>query len=68
MSARFFASIAFLAPALLAAQPAKTWTPHLTPDGKPDLQGVWVSNAATPLERPKALEGKAKLTDAEVAR
>ena len=67
MSARFFASIAFLAPALLAAQPAKTWTPPLTPDGKPDLQGVWVSNAATPLERPKALEGKAKLTDAEVA-
>jgi hypothetical protein len=33
----------------------------------PDLQGIWVSNGATPLERPKALEGRAFLTDAEVA-
>ena len=35
--------------------------------GQADLQGVWVSNGATPLERPKALAGKATLTDAEVA-
>jgi hypothetical protein len=33
----------------------------------PDLQGVWVNNDATPLERPKALEGRQFLTDAEVA-
>ena len=33
----------------------------------PDLQGIWVNNDATPLERPKALEGKPLLTDAEVA-
>jgi hypothetical protein len=32
----------------------------------PDLQGVWVNNSATPLERPKALEGRKFLTDAEV--
>src|SRR5262249_30374573 len=38
-----------------------------TPDGQPDLQGIWLSNSATPLERPKALEGKPILTDAEVA-
>jgi hypothetical protein len=44
-----------------------TWTPPLAPDGKPELHGVWVSNSATPLERPKALEGKQSLTDAEVA-
>jgi len=37
-----------------------------TPDGHPDLQGVWLSNAATPLERPKALEGKPLLTAEEV--
>jgi len=44
----------------------KTWTPPLTPSGQPDLQGVWVSNSATPLERPKALEGRQFLTDDEV--
>jgi hypothetical protein len=32
-----------------------------------DLQGVWVSNIATPLQRPPALAGRATLTDAEVA-
>ena len=45
----------------------KTWNPPLTPDGQPDLQGTWLSNSATPLERPKALEGRAFLTDEEVA-
>lgn len=45
----------------------KPWTPPLTPDGQPDLQGNWVNNSATPLERPKQLEGRQFLTDAEVA-
>ncbi len=45
----------------------KTWTPPLTPYGQPDLQGVWLNNSATPLERPKALEGRQFLTDDEVA-
>ena len=34
---------------------------------RPDLQGIWISNSATPLERPKALEGRASLTDEEIA-
>jgi hypothetical protein len=41
--------------------------PGLGPDGHPDLQGVWLNNSATPLERPKLLEGRASLTDDEVA-
>jgi hypothetical protein len=63
-SYRFLASVCILA---IAAPAAKNWTAPNTPDGQPDLQGVWLSNSATPLERPKALEGKAVLTDAEVA-
>src|SRR5437762_4952765 len=46
---------------------AKKWTAPRTPDGRPDLQGTWLARTATPLERPKALEGTALLTDAEVA-
>src|SRR6202521_3225052 len=50
----------------VGAKADKAWTPPLAPDGHPDLQGVWLSNSATPLERPKALEGRQALTDVEV--
>ena len=36
-------------------------------DGRPDLQGVWLSNTATPLQRPDALVGRAYLAEEEVA-
>jgi len=45
----------------------QTWTVPRTADGHPDLQGVWANNIATPLERPRELEGRALLTDPEVA-
>src|ERR1700731_481454 len=45
---------------------AKSWTPPRTPDGKPDLQGVWTNNTVTPLERPKELAGKEFYTEAEL--
>jgi len=38
-----------------------------TPDGHPDLQGIWTNATITPLERPAALAGKATLTDAQAA-
>ena len=59
-----FVVLVVLTGASLAAQ---TWRPPLLPDGHPDLQGVWLNNSATPLERPKALEGRLSLTDGEVA-
>jgi hypothetical protein len=69
MSDRFLAFAILLAAVAPAAGQtrAKPWTPSPTPGGQPDLQGIWLSNSATPLERPKALEGRAFLTDAEVA-
>ena len=29
-----------------------------TPEGRPDLQGLWLNNTATPLERPAEFAGK----------
>ena len=46
---------------------AAEWTLPRMPDGRPDLQGVWANNAATPLERPEALADRGELSDEEVA-
>jgi hypothetical protein len=43
----------------------KTWKVPRTPDGHPDLQGVWSNNSMTPFQRPKQWAGKTFLTDAE---
>jgi hypothetical protein len=54
---------------MLLARPAfaQAWKPSLTPDGQPDLQGVWSDTSITPLERPRVLGERKTLTDAEVA-
>src|SRR5712692_8223914 len=67
-----------LVPISMAAQAAKpttpkstaekTWTVPRTPDGRPDLQGVWDFSTITPLERPKALGNKKVLSAEEAAR
>ena len=38
-----------------------------TAEGRPNFQGVWANNSATPLERPGQLEGKESFTEEEVA-
>src|SRR6266581_1171823 len=54
-----------------AAKPASTanknWTAPRTPDGKPDLQGIWNNATLTPLQRPKGLGPKEFYTDQEFA-
>ena len=46
---------------------ADKWSVPRTPDGDPDLQGVWANNGMTPLERPKQFGLRATMTDAELA-
>jgi hypothetical protein len=72
MSHRFLiallCAVASLAPIPLAGQAArKPWTQPHTPDGQPDLQGVWTNATITPFERPGDLAGKPVLTDKEAA-
>jgi hypothetical protein len=55
-----------LLPAVAGGQ-AKTYAPPKTPDGRPDLQGVWTNATVTPLERPADLKDKAFFTPAEAA-
>ena len=57
-----------IAGVLLAGIPLagqKAWTPPHTPDGKPDLQGIWNNATLTPMERPAKYAGKATLSEKE---
>src|SRR5215831_14892820 len=67
MKCRFFLSALCIAvmTGILAAQAPKKWTPPRTPDGQPDIQGIWSFATITPLQRPADLAGKEFFTPKE---
>ncbi len=69
LSAVFTVIAAFmLAPlAAFGQAAADNWTPPRTPDGVPDIQGLFTFRTITPLQRPKELAGKETLTAEEAA-
>jgi len=50
-----------------AKTPADKWTATRTPDGHPDLEGIWTTHTFTPLVRPARYAGQEFLTDKEAA-
>src|ERR1700751_2318688 len=50
-----------------APSAAKKWTAPRTPDGQPDLQGIWTNPTITPFERPAEFAVKAFFTKQEAA-
>ena len=54
------------APMSAEAQSVDSWSAPRTPDGQPDIQGIWTNVTSTPLERPQELEDKAFFSEEEV--
>jgi hypothetical protein len=55
-------------PGAAATSKSKSSAVPRTPDGHPDLQGVWTNATLTPMDRPAVFAGKATISDAEAAK
>ena len=69
MNHRFFIVLVavVIAPGLTLAQSGNTDMPLRTPDGQPDISGIFTFRTLTPLERPAALEGQDTLSAEDAA-
>ena len=69
MNHRFFIALVavVIAPGLTLAQSGNTDMPLRTPDGQPDISGIFTFRTLTPLERPAALEGQDTLSAEDAA-
>ena len=69
MNHRFFIVLVavLIAPSLTLAQSGNTDMPLRTPDGHPDISGIFTFRTLTPLERPAALEGQDTLSAEDAA-
>ncbi len=65
MTSRYLAMVA--AATILSAGSALCQNSPRTPDGHPDLQGIWTSASVVPLERPASLNGREFYTEQEAA-
>ena len=68
LSCYLVAAVAVASLTIIPAASQESYKPPRLPWGAPDLQGLWANNVATPLERPEELQGRATLTDDEVAK
>ena len=59
-------AVLLLLPVAAAGQSTGYSAPR-TPDGHPNLQGIWGNNSITPLERPDVLADRDTLTNEELA-
>src|SRR5687767_79003 len=54
-------------PAARDEQAGSTWVLPRTPDGQPDLEGIWTNATIVALQRPNEYAGKPLLTEQEAA-
>src|SRR6185295_12955476 len=66
MRNRYF-TVCFGLATIATSLAGQSWKVPRTPDGQPDLQGIWTNAVLTPLQRPADLGDKQFFTEQEAA-